>query len=759
MRGSATLNGLLLALLAITPGAADAEDRSAGESVVQPVAGQPLLLVRRDLSDPLPVMAARQRALGPPSFADRALAFSVLRPPDLRSRHRPPVPATDALVAAQRAVPAPRGVAPTPAPLVSFEGLDADDSFAEALRVAPPDTVGAAGPGFYVQMINLVFALFDKDGSVCGTAGCIPVDGGPFANNVLWDGFGGICESANHGDPIVLYDHLADRWVFSQFAGSFADTHQCFAVSQTGDPRGLYHRYDFDLSPGLVRFDDYPKIGLWPDAYVMTANEFSTSGSVYYGAVVFAFERAEMLAGNAADSARLGPLSCPPDPEEGPCFFSLQPGHLEGPPPPAGTPDPIVMAFDDLVWGESDAPGPDGYRLWELDVDWAAMPQAMLSVLPQVDAADFDSNLCGFPRSGGCVPQPAPGDLLDDLGQFTMFRAQVRDWGGEQSLLVSHTVDVDGDGQAGVRWAEIRGGNGAWTLAQSGTHAPDAEHRWMGSAAMNGAGDVAVGYSLSSTTTHPSVVYATREELDTPGTLPGGEVVLQAGTGAQIGTNSRWGDYSAMVVDPQDDCTFWYTQEYYESDASFDFKTRIGAFRMPGPLRAAPAALEFGGVLLPGFETALATIGNRCSGGPIDIVAMTLTDPSSFSLDTTTGTCGSTTPTIASGSQCTIGVTFVPAAAGLFAQTLTIDSTGTGTTQRTVDLLGGGCAEEHRDLEEEELVTGTVGEIACRTITAGPYAIAGEVEFLAGEALVLEDGFGVEAGGSFTGVIDARLAP
>ena len=755
MRGRATLNGLLLVLLAVAAGGAGAEDHADGEAAAEPLNGQPLVLVRRDLSDPLPVMAARQRALGPPSFADRALAFSVLRPPDLRSRHRQPVAATDALVAARREAPALRGVSPTPAPLTSFEGLAAADS---SPRVAPPDTVGAAGTDFYVQMINLVFAVFDKDGSVCGTAGCIPSGGGPFANNVLWDDFGGICETNNNGDPIVLYDHLADRWVFSQFAGPFADTHQCFAVSQTGDPRGPYHRYDFDLSPGLVRFDDYPKIGLWPDAYVMTANEFDTSGSLYYGAVVFAFERAEMLAGNAADAARLGPLSCPPDPEEGPCFFSLQPGHLEGPPPTAGTPDPIVMAFDDLVWGESDASGPDGYRLWELDVDWAAMPQAMLSELPQVDAADFDSNLCGFPRSGGCIPQPAPGDLLDDLGQFTMFRAQVRDWGGEMSLVVSHTVDVDGDGQAGVRWAEMRGGNGAWTLAQSGTYAPDAEHRWMSSAAMNGAGDVALGFSLSSITTHPSVVYVTREELDVPGTLPGGEVVLQAGTGAQIGTNNRWGDYSAMVVDPEDDCTFWYTQEYYDNNASFDFKTRIGAFRMPGPLRA-PPALELGGVLLPGFATALATIGNRCSGGPIDVTAMTLSDPSTFSLDAGTGTCGSTTPTIASGSQCTIGVTFVPAASGLFAETLTIDSTGTGTTRRVVDLLGGGCVQEHRDLEEMDPVTGIVSEIACRTITAGPYTIAGDVEFLAGEALILEDGFGIEAGGSFTGVVDSRLAP
>jgi hypothetical protein len=162
-----------------------------------------------------------------------------------------------------------------------------------------------------------------------------------------------------------------------------------------------------------------------------------------------------------------------------------------------------------------------------------------------------------------------------------MYRAQYRSFGTHDSLLISTTVDADGNDTAGVRWAELRNSGGGWGLYQEGTYAPaDGLNRWMGSIAMNGNGDIALGYSVSDKNTYPSIRYVTRCASDPLGTLPGGEVEIIAGTGTQTQAN-RWGDYSSMSVDPSDDSTFWYTQEYYENTNSFDFKTRIAAIPAP----------------------------------------------------------------------------------------------------------------------------------------------------------------------------------
>ncbi len=454
--------------------------------------------------------------------------------------------------------------APAPAPIANFEGLSDDDNAATiGGRIVPPDTEGDVGPNHYVQMINLIFAVYDKNGNI--------VPGGePRAGSDIWQGFGGICETNNDGDPIILYDHLADRWMFSQFAffDSMFRGHQCIAVSTTPDPTGPYHRYDFLVSPGSFNFPDYPKLGLWEDGYYMTANEFNGLFG-FNGAIAVAFERDEMLLGNAAQMVLFGPLPCDAE-----CFFSLQPSHLEGPAPPAGTPNTFVMAFDDQTWGTGG--NPDGYRLWDFSVDWVSPASSTFTPLGQVDTTAFDANLCGF---GPCVPQLDSTELLDTLSQFTMFRAQAREFGTHQSLTVSHTVDLGGD-RAGVRWSELRNSGGGWFLQKTGTIGPaDGLHRWMGSAAMDSAGNIAVGYSVSSAGIYPEIRYTV---IDSAGT-PTDEGLLLAGTGSQAASSNRWGDYSSMSVDPVDDCTFWYTQEYYQDPgASFDFKTRIGSFQAAG---------------------------------------------------------------------------------------------------------------------------------------------------------------------------------
>ena len=447
----------------------------------------------------------------------------------------------------------------TPAATNSFDGLSDDDNAAvTGGRVVPPDTNGDVGPNHYVQMINSIFAVYRKSDHARIL--------GPLPNSALWAGFNGVCGTRNDGDPIVLYDHLADRWVLSQFAIQ-RDGYQCFAVSQTPDPTGAYYRYQFLVSTRGI--NDYPKIGVWPDGYYYTANEYSTGGQ-FRGAVAVVFEREKMLAGQSAQGVKFGPLSCGSE-----CYFSLQPSHLEGPPPPAGTPNTFVMAYDVQTWGGS---GSDGYRLWNFSTNWTTN-SFTFTPLPQVNTNAFDAELCGYSRS--CVPQPSPGEGLDVLGQFTMYRAQYRQFGSEGRMLLNHTVDLGGN-IAGIRWTELRNPGSSWTLHQTGTYGPsDGLHRWMGSIAMDQSGNIALGYSVSGANSFPSIAYNSRAAGDPLGQLSGGEVTLIGGGGVQTSSYNRWGDYASMSVDPSDGCTFWFTTEYYANTGSFDFKTRIGSFKLP----------------------------------------------------------------------------------------------------------------------------------------------------------------------------------
>ena len=239
------------------------------------------------------------------------------------------------------------------------------------------------------------------------------------------------------------------------------------------------------------------------------------------------------------------------------------------------------MAFDQETW--SLEVGTDSYRLWEFSVDWNNPLGSTFTTLPNISVPAFDANLCNFEP---CVSQPPPGELLDTLSQFTMYRAQYRNFGTHETIVVNHTVDADGSDLAGIRWSELRQtppGSSNWVLHQTGTYAPgDGDHRWMGSAAMDSAGNIALGFNVSSASTFPSLRYVSRSPGDPLGTLPGGEVSCVEGTGAQINSFNRWGDYSTISVDPVDDCTFWVTGEYYSTTSSFNFQTRICSFTLPG---------------------------------------------------------------------------------------------------------------------------------------------------------------------------------
>ena len=417
---------------------------------------------------------------------------------------------------------------------------------------APPDTNGEVGATQYVQIVNEGYQVFDK------TTGNSIL--GPASIESVWAGFGGACETAGQGDPVVLYDQIANRWLISQFASGL--THECIAVSTSNDATGTWNRYDFAV--GTNALFDYPKLGVWPDAYYMAMNVFNSSGTAYLGTQPFAFDRTKMLAGMPATMLTPGTVGSPANNED-----PLMPADFDGSIlPPAGAPNTFVE-FPDSTGNNLNS-----YRAWHYSVGVPFGTGPTFTQVPSPAAAPFTFLFA-------TVPQLPPSTNLGTLADRLMFRLAYRNFGTPQapdeSLVVNYTVSSGG--VAGVRWVELKNPtNGPLTVKQESTYQPDTTWRWMGSVAMDKAGDLALGFSASSAAIHPQIRYATRLATDPLNTLSN-ETHLFDGTGSQSDTSSRWGDYSDMTVDPVDDCTFWYTQEYYASNSSFNWRTRIGSFK------------------------------------------------------------------------------------------------------------------------------------------------------------------------------------
>ena len=465
-----------------------------------------------------------------------------------------------------------------PLPIQNFEGVSNADN---ATKVLPPDTEGdigydpSTGKKYYVQWVNLSYAIWD----VAGTPAQVL---GPTNGNTLWNGFGGPCETTNDGDPITLYDPLDHRWFMSQFAlpndpnGPFF---QCIAVSQTADPTGSWYRYSYQWLNGSDQdvMNDYPKFGVWPDGYYMTANQFTNASSsgTFVGAGVAVFERDKMLNGQTARRVYFDLYSVNPS------FGGMLPSDLDGvTPPPAGAPN-YFAEVDDSTWISPT----DALRIWDFHVDWTdtanstfginGLPNSTLTVTNFVPLCSGTVN---------CIPQPGTPPRVDAIGDRLMHRLAYRNFGDHEALVLNHTVDA-GSGRAGIRWYEVRDPGGSPAIYQQGTYAPnDTEHRWMGSLAMDHNGDVALGYSVSSSSVYPSIRYTGRLVSDSLGEMAQGEAIIITGTGSQISPYARWGDYSMMSVDPVDDCTFWYTQEYIQTTGDRSWQTRIAAFKFPSCL-------------------------------------------------------------------------------------------------------------------------------------------------------------------------------
>jgi hypothetical protein len=426
---------------------------------------------------------------------------------------------------------------------------------------APPDPNGAVGATQYVQMVNEGIQVFDK------TTGNSVL--GPISITSLWSGFGGPCETSGEGDPVVAYDSVAGRWVISQLAiaaPTFVPNYECVAVSTTSDATGSYNRYAFNLGATFGQnFYDYPKLGVWPDGYYLSFNIFNSSGTAFLGPQPFALDRSAMLAGNPATVISTGML--------GPNDNQLQPAYLDGTAqPPTGAPNPYVEAGSNA----------SAWAVWRFHADFATPANSTFTNAGSLTPDPF-TQLCPVPTEGvrGCVPQAGVPDELDALSDRSMFRNAYRVLPNGQEALVGN-MTVESNGVAGIRWWQIDNAtSGTPAFVQQSTYQPDNTWRWMGSAAMDAQGDLAIGFSASSSSINPQIRYAGRLAGDPPNTLAQGEATLFAGTGSQTATDNRWGDYSDLTVDPADGCTFWYTNEYYSTTTAFNWKTRIGSFKFP----------------------------------------------------------------------------------------------------------------------------------------------------------------------------------
>ncbi len=453
---------------------------------------------------------------------------------------------------------------PMPAPLLSFDGISSDDNAAAyGFRAVPPDSNGDVGPNHFVQSVNILTRIFDKSGNALTP---------PFKLSSIFSALRTTCSARNDGDPITLYDALADRWILSQFCNNFPPFRQLIAVSKTADPTGAYFVYEF-VMPN-IKLNDYPKLGVWTNGYYMSTDEFI--GSDYAGSGVFAFDRKKMLAGDANASFIYFDLATPSTIR----FGGLLPSDLDGlNAPPLNAPNTFI-GYTATEYGDAN----DALRLFDFHADFTNPNNSTFTERAEspLIAAPFNPT---SPDGRADVVEPAPGEPLDSQSDRLMYRAAYRNFGTHESLVVNQTVRLTPIGQtyrAGVRVYELRKSSGIFNIREQATIGTTDTNRWMGSAAQDYKGNLAIGYSFTNEERNPAILYSGKLASEPIGTFRT-EATLINGTGVQTGFGSRWGDYSQMTVDPSDDCTFWLTNEYYTAASQaanpFAWLTRIGKFK------------------------------------------------------------------------------------------------------------------------------------------------------------------------------------
>jgi hypothetical protein len=527
----------------------------------EPVAPLPFRLTTSaafDVSPPLRELAARPAAPGFAAFSERA--ERDVRP--VADKGYTGDGALQQLGVSARAADPLEQISP---PRISFEGVA---NSANPILISPPDPNGEVGPNHYVQTVNVQYAVYSKTGARLA---------GPAQIGTLFAGFPIEDCTGFNGDPVVLYDQQVDRWLITQFTVDGPEFWNCVAISTSPDPTGTYFRYAFSTGPN---FPDYPKYGVWNNSYFLSTREFAPDDS-FAGIGAYALEKSRMVAGNP--NARAISFLLPPGDTPNLTGDGLLPTDWDGPRPPrAGTPNWFVGTQDD---GAGTGAAFDALNVFEFNVEWRAVPRATFGLVSQIPVAAFDSIFPCAPGPRNCIPQPGTTNKIDILSsrQRPIFRLAYRNFGTYESLVTNQSVEAL-PGEAGTRWYELRRPRGAAvpSLFQQGTLAPgDGIHRWMGSIAQDKNGNTALGYSVSNgTDVFPGIRYTGRLAGDPAGLMARGEQTLIAGTGSQL-VSPRWGDYTDLTVDPSDDCTFWYTNEYYATSSPNGWTTRIGSFKFP----------------------------------------------------------------------------------------------------------------------------------------------------------------------------------
>ncbi|MGO4881204.1 MAG: hypothetical protein ACLP59_10320 [Bryobacteraceae bacterium] len=456
-------------------------------------------------------------------------------------------------------------------PLVAIPGMNllglgagfVGPSGSKAHTGVPPDPNSAVGNNQIVETVNLSLAVFQKTTiPICGPSGCqteTPVLGPMFIGN-LWLNFSTACSNgASMADPVVLYDKQADRWVIKM--GTLATPYTaCLAVSQTSDATGAYnlYTYSFQAEGNLTG----QKLATWPDGYYLGTK--ITYNSKYVGPSACVMDRSQMLIGQAASMQCVQLTNTK--------LQEMVPANMDGPvPPPAGTPEYFLML------------GPSGVSdntvdLYRFHVDFTTPANTALygplsiSVAPYVESPNI-------PQFGATEVLRSNGDIVRPQYQYRNFPNATPPY---DALIATHSI-VTGSGSTagvGMRWYEIHNPGGTPVVYQQGTYAPDTNFRWMGAIAMDGAGDIAMGYSVSTADTYPSVSYTGRVPTDPLGTMEA-EATIFNGIGNQSDSD-RWGDYTSMSVDPADDCTMWYTGQYLAQSESKRWATRLFSLVFPG---------------------------------------------------------------------------------------------------------------------------------------------------------------------------------
>ncbi|MEM8861032.1 MAG: hypothetical protein AAGD96_22135 [Chloroflexota bacterium] len=435
-------------------------------------------------------------------------------------------------------------------PIINIEGMG-------DTGVNPPDTTGAIGKNHYIQMVNggsgALFSIYDREGNILNGATALDSLGS------------GNCSSGG-GDPIVIYDQLADRWFMSEFNSTSSQFPLCHYVSQTADPLGAWHAYEFNMP----RFPDYPKYGLWPTAYLGTANE--TGGGAL--PAIYAFDREAMLEGQPAGFIRLEATSL-----SGFGFQALTPVDLDGSTLPNSPSSALYLRHrDDESHDQSSNDTVDFIEIWSLNIDFDVPSNTSLQKIQDIPVSEFDSAMCGL-NNFSCVPQPGSAVRLDPIREVVMQRAQYINHGTHESIVGNLVTDLTGSNQHAIFWFELRRSGADWELFQSGVFGDSADHRWMGSISMDMKQNLAMVYNVSSQNTFPSLRYSGRESTDPLGMFKSEEGSI--GTGGAANPSTRYGDYVSLTLDPVDGCTFWATGQF---NPSGDWGTQIATFRFPSCL-------------------------------------------------------------------------------------------------------------------------------------------------------------------------------